>query len=93
MELLLTSVLFIVCCFIGKGKGVAAYLIGTVAIIVMSNHQADMLQLYNNHQLPLLIGASIIPIISIMISRWWGLFFYLFASIAVTALVIATVVV
>ncbi len=78
---LLALVLVVVAIFVGQGKGIALWLAGSIALIILSNHQGEMVAAYRDHQLPIILFAMVVPAIAIMISRWWGLLFYIVGSV------------
>lgn len=60
------------------------WVIGTIALIIAGNFLGNVIQMYSNHQGPILLATAGIQVVAILISRWWGLVFYFVASVGLT---------
>ena len=87
MVFLLSFILVVAAIFVGKGKGLALWAAGSVALYFLYNQQAQVMQACQDGNLPIVLFFAAITAVSILISRWWGLIFYFVASFAGTVLV------
>lgn len=80
----LSLILSVVSIFIGGAKGCKVWLIGTAIILIISFGlvlSVGSFPKVNSHDTVLVVASIAITIVSIMISRWWGLLFNICATV------------
>lgn len=81
---LFSLLLSVVSIFVGGFRGCVLWLVGTVVLLPITGNY--FLSHYHPRLFALLVCTVVLQLVSIYISRWWGLLFHIVGSFALSFL-------